>query len=121
MWPLGGMADAGDLKSFDRKIVPVQVRQGPPKPEKAVVGALEAADGAHQNLPSGQAIGQDPGQPPESPRRALIAALANAVREAAAAGDLAAARVAHEALGRLLTEACPRAVVDLSAERERRR
>jgi len=30
-WPLGGMADAGDLKSFDRKIVPVRVREGPPK------------------------------------------------------------------------------------------
>lgn len=25
------MADAGDLKSFDRKIMPVQVRQGPPR------------------------------------------------------------------------------------------
>src|SRR6185369_142264 len=34
-WPLGGMADAGDLKSFDRKIMPVQVRQGPPRFMKA--------------------------------------------------------------------------------------
>lgn len=44
-----------------------------------------------------------------------MAALANAVRDAAAAGDLAAARVAHEALGRLLNEAGPSAVVDLRA------
>jgi len=81
----------------------------------------EVADSGSKNLPSGQAIGQIPGQT-ESPRAALLAALTNAVRDAAAAGDLAAARVAHEALGRLLTEpGSASAVVDLNAERERRR
>jgi hypothetical protein len=50
-----------------------------------------------------------------------MAALTNAVRDAAAAGDLAAARVAHDALGRLLSEPRAGAVVDLNAERERRR
>ena len=53
-----------------------------------------------------QAAGQDPGQS-ESPRGALLAALANAVRDAAAPGDLVAARVAHEAVGRLLIESDP--------------
>ncbi|HET7542390.1 MAG TPA: hypothetical protein VFK05_21120 [Polyangiaceae bacterium] len=51
----------------------------------------------------------------------LIAALANAVRDAVAAGDLSAARVAHEALGQLLTDAGQGAIVDLNVERERRR
>ncbi len=37
-WPLGGMADAGDLKSLDRNIVPVRVREGPLPP------TLHAAD-----------------------------------------------------------------------------
>ncbi len=114
------MADAGDLKSFARKSVPVRVREGPPKPEKALVGATETAERPTQNLPPGQAIGQGPGQS-ESSRGALIGTLANAVRDAAAAGDIAAARVAHEALGQLLTDAGPSPVVDLNVERERRR
>jgi hypothetical protein len=42
-----------------------------------------------KKLPPGQAIGQIAGQT-ESPRSALIAALTNAVRDAAGAGDLAA-------------------------------
>ena len=75
---------------------------------------------APQNRVSGQAIGQDPGQR-ESPRATLIAALTSAIRDAAAAGDLAAARVAHDALGRLLSEPGAGAIVDLNAERERRR
>jgi hypothetical protein len=75
-----------------------------------------------KNQVTGQAIGQDPGQRGESPRGALIAALTSAVRDAAAAGDLGAARVAHEALGRLLSEpGAASAVVDLNVERERRR
>jgi len=83
--------------------------------------AAEVAEPEAKNLRAGQAIGQDPGQLRESPRSALIAALANAVRDAAAAGDLVAARVAYEALGRLLSEPGTGAVVDLNAERERRR
>lgn len=73
-----------------------------------------------KNHPSGQAIGQDPGQH-ASPRQALIAALANAARDAALAGDLVAARVAYDALGRLLGDAEPGEVLDLNAERDRRR
>jgi hypothetical protein len=30
-WPLGGMADAGDLKSLARKGIPVRIREGLPK------------------------------------------------------------------------------------------
>jgi hypothetical protein len=76
---------------------------------------------ALKNRVSGQAIGQDPGQAVESHRAALIAALSTAVRDAALVGDLAAARVAHDALGRLLSEPGAGAIVDLNAERERRR
>jgi hypothetical protein len=44
------------------------------------------------------------------------------VRDAALAGDLHAARVAHDALGRLLADpAAGGDVVDLGGERERRR
>jgi hypothetical protein len=51
----------------------------------------------------------------------LIAALTSAIRDAALAGDLRAARVAYDALGRLLSDAEPGAVVDLSTERDKRR
>ncbi len=40
--------------------------------------------------------------PTKSPRAALLEALSRAITETAAVGDLEAARVAHEALGRLL-------------------
>ena len=83
-----------------------------------MVARPESATEIH---PSGQAIGQDPGQQ-ASRRTALIAALAGAVRDAALSGDLGAARVAHKALGRLLSEpGAPGGVVDVNAERERRR
>jgi len=53
-----------------------------------------------------------------NPRASLVAALANAIRDAMAAGDLAAARIAVEALGRLLASEDPTAsVVDLRARR----
>lgn len=49
-------------------------------------------------------------------------ALSDALRVATLAGDLHAARVAHEALGRLLEERYPGApgVTDLGTERKRR-
>jgi hypothetical protein len=57
-----------------------------------------------------------------SPRTKLVAALTEAIVATMAAGDLHAARGAHEALGRLL--AAPDlgmpAVADLAAERARR-
>jgi hypothetical protein len=57
-----------------------------------------------------------------SPRAGLVAALTETITTAAAAGDLHAARVAHEALGRLLAEPEPGAseVADLATERARR-
>jgi hypothetical protein len=64
---------------------------------------------------------QDEGRP-ESPRGALVAALTTTIAAATAAGDLHAARVAHEALGRLLAEpqrGAP-AVPNLASERAKR-
>ncbi|MEI8258144.1 MAG: hypothetical protein WCJ30_20900 [Deltaproteobacteria bacterium] len=56
---------------------------------------------------------------PADPRAALVAALAAAIRDGAAAGDLTLARVAHDALGRLLgTGAGAGAVVDLASRRK---
>ncbi len=60
---------------------------------------------------------------PESPRATLLAALFDSARRAALAGDLAMARISHEAIGKLLaTEAAPTIapVVDLAEERRRR-
>jgi len=58
---------------------------------------------------------------PASPRAAMLAALSAGMTAALAGGDLDAARVAHEAIGRLLGSPVRGAeVVDLAAERERR-
>ena len=64
-----------------------------------------------------------------SPRGALLAALFDGARAAALAGDLDAARIAHEAIGKLLGAAAPPGeatersdapVVDLAEELRRR-
>ena len=59
---------------------------------------------------------------PASLRATLLASLAEGMRAALAAGDMEAARIAHETVGRLLSAhgADPRDVVDLAAERARR-
>ncbi|MBK8994641.1 MAG: hypothetical protein IPM35_02670 [Myxococcales bacterium] len=60
---------------------------------------------------------------PTTPRQRMIAGLNAELAAALAAGDLEAARVAHEALGRLLgaSQAGERAVViDLAAEQAKR-
>ncbi|MDI1444226.1 hypothetical protein [Polyangium sp. 6x1] len=62
--------------------------------------------------------------PTSNHREALLQSLLDAARAAVAAGDLEAARIAHEAAGKLLGEgegkgAAP--VVDLGRERKRRR
>lgn len=59
---------------------------------------------------------------PASPRAALLAHLAEDLRAAVLAGDVEAARVAHEAIGRLLggEVAGEGSVIDLAAERNRR-
>lgn len=55
-----------------------------------------------------------------TPREALLAALAEVIPAAMAAGDTEAARVAHEALGRLLPGAGRLAgVVEIEARRSR--
>jgi hypothetical protein len=58
-----------------------------------------------------------------SPRARLIQALSETISAAALAGDLAAARVASDALQRLLAEpeVVAAEVVDLAKERSRRR
>jgi len=56
---------------------------------------------------------------PESPRLKLVEALTEALRAAVAAGDLAVAGVAHEALGRLLGSGKSE-VADLEEERLKR-
>ncbi|NUQ72077.1 MAG: hypothetical protein HUU21_00660 [Polyangiaceae bacterium] len=57
-----------------------------------------------------------------SPRTALLVHLAEDLKAAIEAGDLEAARVAHEAIGRLLgsTAAKNATVVDLATARARR-
>ncbi|WP_437277514.1 hypothetical protein WME90_40705 [Sorangium sp. So ce375] len=59
---------------------------------------------------------------PADPRTVLLGQLAEGMRAALAAGDVEAARIAHETIGRLL--GAPRAdaagVIDLAAERSRR-
>jgi hypothetical protein len=59
---------------------------------------------------------------PASPRTALLVHLAEDLKAAIEAGDLEAARVAHEAIGRLLgsTAAKNATVVDLATARARR-
>ena len=64
----------------------------------------------------------------QTPRAALLAALFEGARVAVLAGDLETARIAHEAIGKLLGAAEPLAdlvasgapVVDLAEERRRR-
>jgi hypothetical protein len=60
---------------------------------------------------------------PGDPRAALVGALADGMRAALAAGDMEAARIAHETIGRLLGAPSELlgGVVDLAAERARRR
>jgi hypothetical protein len=69
----------------------------------------------------GNSLGRTGG--PANPRARLVAALTEVIGAAMAAGDLRAARVAHEELGRLLGEPDPEApvVTDLNAERARRK
>jgi hypothetical protein len=55
-----------------------------------------------------------------TPRMVLLGALAEAIRSAAGAGDMEAARVAHEAMAKLLMTAPQRDVVVLSDVRARR-
>jgi hypothetical protein len=58
---------------------------------------------------------------PSNPRAVFLAALLKSVSDLAAVGDTAAARVAHEAAGKLLASPVEgAAVVDLAAEREKR-
>lgn len=71
-----------------------------------------------ENGPRGH-VADDSRTIPANPRAALVAALTAAVRDATAAGDLECARIAHEALGRLLGAAAgePAPVVDLAERR----
>jgi hypothetical protein len=58
-----------------------------------------------------------------SPRAAMVAALTQGLADATLLGDLRAAKVAHEAIGRLLAEPDPGSptIADLGAERAKRR
>jgi hypothetical protein len=114
------LADAADSKSV---VLKRRVGSTPTfgTAENKLDSVLSDESSVPKNRASGQATGQIPGQQ-VTPRGTLIAALTDAVREAALGGDLTAARVAHEALGRLLSDPAPHGgVVDLNAERDRRR
>jgi hypothetical protein len=56
-----------------------------------------------------------------TPRTVMLEQLSRGMTAALAAGDLEAARVAHEAIGKLLGSPGGAAVVDLEVERTRRR
>lgn len=103
--PLGGMADAGDLKGETSQ------------PEHATPRKYEASTDEQERVatPAGQSRGN------QTPRERMIAALNTELGAAIAEGDLEAAKVAHEALGRLLGGATPGPVLDLATERRRRR
>ena len=60
-----------------------------------------------------------PSPAPPSPRLAAVADLYRHAAELAAAGDLEAARVVHEAIARMLEGAGPGCVVDLATRRKR--
>lgn len=80
--------------------------------ETPSIGGIPAAD------PSGSALAAiaegDPNGPvAERPRQALLRWLASAVVEAATVGDLHTARVAHDALGRLLAGATEEVAADV--------
>jgi hypothetical protein len=86
-----------------------------PPPNPAIPGAA----GDSQRNPT--SLADAPAEPPASPRAVMLAALSAGMTAALSAGDLEAARVAHDAIGRLLgSTAPPAAVVDLAVERERR-
>jgi hypothetical protein len=84
-----------------------------------------ARPGDDEKGPVGPARNDTVGQKDDgaiSPRTSLVAVLTRAIAAATAAGDLHAARVAHEALGRLLDEPAQGGapVADLRSMRERR-
>lgn len=90
-----------------------KVDQAPPPSDRAGMCAnVGRQDDSQDDSPSR----------PISPRARLVAALTETISAATAAGDLHAARVAHEAIGRLLEEPEPgvAGVADLRAERSRR-
>ena len=72
---------------------------------------------------SGDDCGDDSAAARKSPRPELVEALSRAIARATAAGDLQFARVAHEALGRLIdaSHGGAAAVADLGAALARRR
>ena len=87
-----------------------KVGQAPPPSDRAGMCAnVRGRDDSQDDSSSG----------PISPRGRLVASLTETISAATAAGDLHAARVAHEALGRLLAEPEPgvAVVADLPAER----
>ena len=69
----------------------------------------------------GSNFAKSPEPSPLSPRAELVQSLTNAISAAVAAGDLQVARVAHEALGRLIADGNSAVVVDLATERAKRR
>jgi hypothetical protein len=74
-------------------------------------------------IPSTRAIENERVRLDSSPRARLVATLTETIAAATGAGDLHAARVAHEALGRLLATPDPDVaeVTDIGAERARRK
>jgi len=90
-----------------------------PSPEKQADPENPAAPEQSRTEPNG-APGQSGGKE-STPRDRMISSLLAELHEAVEVGDTEAARVAHEAIGRLLGAAgSPAPVADLAAERRKR-
>ena len=84
-------------------------------------GNLDIDRAGKGNVRGRAAVSMAPPAVSASPRAVMLAALSAGMTSALAVGDMEAARVAHEAIGRLLgSPSTPAGVVDLAAERERR-
>jgi hypothetical protein len=85
------------------------------------VTAVARRSGAALACAEPRAAGVSPAKP-ASPRDALLAALSAGMTSALASGDAEAARVAHDAIGKLLGApgAVSAVIYDLAVERERR-
>jgi len=89
---------------------PHATRRGPHAEEPAV----------ERTAPVGGVAEQRADASGTQPRVALVTGLAQGLAAAFADGDLAAARIAHEALGRLITPTIPGDVIQIAVERTKR-
>jgi hypothetical protein len=100
------------------------LKDGPSQPDHAKSSAILVGRGsASPDIRSDLGDVARPAPDAASPRTATVSALLEAQRSAFIAGDLAAARVVHDAIGRLLQEGAhdgPK-IVNLDERRKRER